>query len=104
MLCSDLETSTEGQRLELAERVVSRQVQMVGDALSRVASRLPGPPQAVILAGEGEFLAARVLRVHTDFRDGRVVALSAKLGQARSWAACAHALAILAVERSGDET
>jgi probable H4MPT-linked C1 transfer pathway protein len=98
MLCADLETSTADERLRLAEHVLLRQVMEVAFALQTVAGRLPGPPQTVLLAGEGEFLARIALREQKAFPPCRIVLLSQTLGPGISQAACAYAVAMLAAK------
>jgi probable H4MPT-linked C1 transfer pathway protein len=97
MLCADLETSTEAERIELAERLAARQIHMIQQAIGQVAARLPAPPSFVILAGEGEFLADRAVRHLPTFSSAQVISLSARLHM-NSQAACAYAVATLAAE------
>jgi probable H4MPT-linked C1 transfer pathway protein len=99
MLGADLETSKPEERLELARQVATQQTRLVAAALDRVLRRLPGPPQTVVLAGEGEFLARAALNSHAGFRACPVVSLREMLGEAVSAAACAHAVAVLAAEQ-----
>jgi probable H4MPT-linked C1 transfer pathway protein len=96
MLCADAETFSLGEAEKLAERALLRQVYQLTMAFDHVAKSLPGPPQTVVLAGEGEFLARLVLKQQNSFRGGRVISLSEHLGPALSRAACAHAVAVLA--------
>lgn len=98
MLCADLESSTEQERRALALKATVRQEVMIGFALERVAERLPGAPQAVVLAGEGEFLAFRSLGRQERFPPCQVIGLGQRLGEATSRAACAYAVAMLAAE------
>jgi hypothetical protein len=63
-----------------------------------VVSRLPAPPGTAVLAGEGEFLAARVLGAVPWSGGCAVVRLGELLGPAVSQAACARAVAVLAAE------
>jgi probable H4MPT-linked C1 transfer pathway protein len=98
MLCADLETSTADERRRMAERVLLRQVHALDSAIQTVAARLPGVPQTVLLAGEGEFLATSALQEQKTFPPCRAVVLSAELGPAISQAACAYAVAMLAKE------
>ena len=98
MICADLESSTKDERLRLAENVQMRQVTTLGFAVEAAVSRLPGPPQTVVLAGEGEFLARIVLREQKAFPPCRAVLLSQTLGPTISRAACAYAVAMLAAE------
>jgi hypothetical protein len=67
-------------------------------AIERVAARLPGPPQTVLLAGEGEFLAKVALEEQKAFPTCQAVLLSQTLGAAISQAACAHAVATMALD------
>jgi probable H4MPT-linked C1 transfer pathway protein len=99
MLCADLETSTAERRRRLVERVLMRQVMELGSDFRAVASRLPGPLQTVLLAGEGEFLIKIALQEQKDIPPCRAVLLSSELGAAISQAACAYAVAILAAEK-----
>jgi probable H4MPT-linked C1 transfer pathway protein len=103
MLCADLETSTEEERRRLAEHVLLRQVTTLGWAFESVAKRLPGPPQTVLLAGEGESLAMTALQQQKGFPPCRGVRLSQALSPVVSQAACAYAVAVLAAERGGKE-
>ena len=57
MLCADLESSTETERLELVSRIAARQTNLLASAIQKVQARLPTPPETVILAGSGAFLA-----------------------------------------------
>jgi probable H4MPT-linked C1 transfer pathway protein len=98
MLCADLETSTADERHRLAEQVLLRQVMAIAFAIQTVAGRLPGPPQTVLVAGEGEFLARSALREEKAFPPCRVVLLSQTLGLGISQAACAYAVAMLAAK------
>jgi probable H4MPT-linked C1 transfer pathway protein len=100
MLCADLETSTEEQRRSLVLKAAARQMQLVTFALERVAKRLPGLPQAVVLAGSGDFLAATAARQLWGDSSPRVVHLEQELGSSVSHAACAYALAVLAQEHA----
>jgi probable H4MPT-linked C1 transfer pathway protein len=98
MLCADLETSTEKQRLRLAERACRRQLFGLSSTLGRVASCLPGQPWTVVLAGEGEFLALGALNLQQRDPPCRPLRLGEELGPALSQAACAYAVAVLAAE------
>jgi probable H4MPT-linked C1 transfer pathway protein len=100
MLCADLETSTFEERRRLAEYALRRQVHTLTFAVEHVARSLPGPPQTVVLAGSGEFLARLVLAEQQAFPPCRVVSLTEMLGREASQAACAHAVAVLAAECS----
>ncbi len=98
MFCADLESSTAGERLELAQRIAGRQTRLLAEAIRRVAARLPGLPRTVIVAGSGSFLAERAWREAGETEE-RLIRLAEELGADRSVAACAYALAVLAAER-----
>ncbi len=98
MLGADLESSTASERLDLAWRMAARQTSLLASAIRTVSARLPGPPETVILAGSGSFLAKRAWREAAGAVDMRIVRLEEQLGQERSTAACAYALAVLAAE------
>jgi probable H4MPT-linked C1 transfer pathway protein len=98
MLCADLETSTEDEREKLANRILLKQVDMLQFAVERVSGLLHEPPQTVVLAGEGEFLALPVLNNQSTFPPCPVIGLWETLGAGISRAACAHAVAVLAAE------
>jgi hypothetical protein len=98
MLCADLDTSTEEERIALAERVLSRQMQLIQQAVTHVMARLPKLPLTLLFAGEGEFLAERAVRHLADLSACRKVLLSVKVGPEISQAACAYAVAMLAAK------
>jgi probable H4MPT-linked C1 transfer pathway protein len=98
MLCADLETSTADERRRLAGRAADRQRELLRRAAAQVLSRLPAPPQTIVLAGEGEFLAVELLNMLRDLAPPLVISLNRELGPAISEAACAHAVMVLAVE------
>jgi probable H4MPT-linked C1 transfer pathway protein len=103
MLCADLETSTEGQRQDLALRAAQRQVHLIIHAVESVAARLPAPPETVVVAGSGEFLAQTAWQGQRLFPPCPVISLAERLGPGVSQAACAYALAILAAEQMRGE-
>jgi probable H4MPT-linked C1 transfer pathway protein len=101
MLGADLETTTEKERLELARLVSQRLVRQIVEAVERTARRLPGPPQTVVVAGSGDFLARSVLYAQEAFPPCPVAALSYELSPEIATAACAYAVAVLLAEREG---
>jgi probable H4MPT-linked C1 transfer pathway protein len=95
MMCADLETSTEEQRRRLAEAVLKSQCSKIDWGLNLALREFP-PPHTAVLAGEGAFLARRVLD-HIEWgRRCKQVDLERVLGPETSRAACAHAVAVLA--------
>jgi (4-(4-[2-(gamma-L-glutamylamino)ethyl]phenoxymethyl)furan-2-yl)methanamine synthase len=97
MLCSDTERFTREMADELARRVHALQVDRVLTQMRRVASTLPEQPTAVVVAGEGEFLARTVIEC-SELPIGAVVSLNDRIGAEASQAACAYAVARLADE------
>jgi probable H4MPT-linked C1 transfer pathway protein len=99
MLCGDLETTTEEERGKLANILLLSAVYRLKTPMEVVAEkRLPGPPETVILSGEGDFLAHVVLQEQKAFPPCRPVQFVQELGAERSKAACAYAVAVLAAE------
>jgi probable H4MPT-linked C1 transfer pathway protein len=98
MLCADLESSTQTERRQLAQRAAARQLALISRALGGVLARLPSPPHTVTLGGEGEFLAEAVVAQQRDLAGSMRISLKRQLGASISRAACAHAVAVLAVE------
>jgi uncharacterized hydantoinase/oxoprolinase family protein len=98
MLCADAETCAPAETQRLAERVLLKQVYLLDSAFRQAAKQVP-EPQTVILAGSGEFLARTALGEQKHFPIPHVISLAERLGPALSAAACAHALAVLALER-----
>ena len=82
----------------IAQHVVDAQVRMISDALHVVETRLNESPQHMIIAGQGEFLAARVIRTLGLHEHRKIVSLGKRLGPRVSRAAPAYALAKLAEE------
>jgi probable H4MPT-linked C1 transfer pathway protein len=89
---ADLETFSEQEAEELAQEVVNRQLTALGDAVMKVASDQGIHPDTVVISGEGEFLARRVVG------NVRVISLGDQLGPEISRSACAYAVAKLAQE------
>jgi probable H4MPT-linked C1 transfer pathway protein len=96
MLCSDGESCDAQETLNLARRVQDRQVSIVRAAYAQVVRRLPEPPKTVVLSGSGEFLGRMVVDAGI-----KLVSLERELGVEASRAACATALAHLAIEQLG---
>ena len=82
----------------IAQHVVDAQVQLISDALHVVETRLDESPQHMIIAGQGEFLAARVIRTLGLHEKRKVISLGKRLGPRVSRAAPAYALAKIAEE------
>lgn len=102
MLCADLETCSEEERKDLCLKVLNKQKHTIGTAVARVANHLAALPQAVIVAGSGEWLGRAALRGIPALAPAWEVRLAVELGPEVSHAACAHALAVLAAEEQQD--
>ncbi len=98
MLCADADTLTEEEVQDIARQVRDQQIKKLTAAIRKVSQHLLKRPQACILAGAGEFLAAQTLRSR-DSESPRVISLAKELGAEGSRAACAYALAVLTAER-----
>lgn len=94
MLCADLETSTERERLELARRLARKQQSLIASRIQQVDRRIGEPPRTVILAGSGAFLGEDGLK-ESGCLPGRVHRLADVWNPALSQAACAYAVAQL---------
>jgi probable H4MPT-linked C1 transfer pathway protein len=93
MIAADLETCSDTDRLAIARQSYEAQKLLIAAAVKQV---MPSP-RAMVLAGEGEFLARDVLAGFT----GRIESLQDRLGPEVSRSACAYALAVLASEEDG---
>lgn len=96
-ICADREMFDDRDALAAAEAIAFEQRKLLRTALTAVLHRMDGTPTTVIISGQGEFLARRVLE-ELQLR-AEVVSLVAELGPTVSQAAPAHALAVLLRER-----
>jgi (4-(4-[2-(gamma-L-glutamylamino)ethyl]phenoxymethyl)furan-2-yl)methanamine synthase len=102
MLGGDPEITSKDESARLASIAHGKQRRLLIDALQEVAGRMSQPPQAVVLAGSGEFLARHAWNdcatslKRVTANPLRVISLADELGPAASAAACAHAVAVLA--------
>ncbi len=112
MLCADRGELSLAQTKKLARLAARAQLKQMVEAIAKVVAGLGHYPQAVVVAGSGEFLARRAANAYAQTsgphrraraaktRRPRLVSMSARLGRERSTAACAYAVAVLAAERS----
>jgi probable H4MPT-linked C1 transfer pathway protein len=102
MLCADANDLSEKDIRDLAREARDAQMQMLRRALIMVSARLPMPLERIILAGSGEFLGRMALKAAATFAPFfggvPVISLGEAFGPEISRAACAFALARLAVE------
>lgn len=90
MVGADSETFTERDVMNLAHKVVDRQIALLRDAVKHVTAGFSLHPKTVVISGSGEFLARKVLE------NMNLVSLADNLGPEISQAACAYAVAVLA--------
>jgi hypothetical protein len=96
-ICADRTMFGEADATAVAQAAQEAQLAKLGVAVCRVADRMEESPESVVVAGQGEFLARRVLdRLGWNLP---CVSLSERLGPAVSRCATAHALAVLAREQ-----
>jgi probable H4MPT-linked C1 transfer pathway protein len=98
MLCADLETSTQEDRVKIAERILFQMTWRLGNAIEGRAGGFDMPVHKVLLAGSGSFYARYILQRETRFPVREITELARIWGPAASVAACAHAVAVLAAE------
>jgi probable H4MPT-linked C1 transfer pathway protein len=98
MLCGDAESATEKETRDLAERARDWQMARINRAFMHLARLQGGSFETVVLCGEGEFLARRLVEERAQLRHARAASLSDLLGPEISRAACAYAVAVLAAE------
>jgi len=95
-ICADRSMFDDDDAQAAAAAIARAQLAKIAIAAQAVLRRLPAPPGAVVISGQGEFLARRLLdRMKSS---AEVVSLNERLGAALSLAAPAHALAVLARE------
>jgi probable H4MPT-linked C1 transfer pathway protein len=94
MLGGDGETVSEQETTELALSAMERQKQHIGAALKAVRGRMPEPPRYYVISGSGEFLIRQIVAS----LGTRVISMEESLGPHISHAACAYAVAWLAMQ------
>jgi (4-(4-[2-(gamma-L-glutamylamino)ethyl]phenoxymethyl)furan-2-yl)methanamine synthase len=98
MLCDDAESVTVQETRDLAEKARDQQMYLLNRAYIHLAEIHGGQFETVVLCGEGEFLARKLVEERAHVRHGCAVSLRDLLGPEISRAACAHAVAVLAAE------
>lgn len=97
MICLDQSSFSPTDAACAAEAVRDAQLELLASALCQVVAAMPRRPDIVIVSGEGEFLARRLLSNLA--MAVPVTSLAETLGTEASRAAPAHALAVLAAEQ-----
>jgi hypothetical protein len=93
-ICADRTMFDANDAHAAATAIARAQLAKIGVAAAGVIRRLPEPPNRVIVSGQGEFLARRV--VERMRMDVSVISLSEELSESISRSATAHAVAVLA--------
>lgn len=101
MLCCDETELLTSQVIEIAAFLRERQLSQLTAAITKVVGTLPAAPGIVLISGEGEIVARRVVNESPSLQTSDVISLAESLGPAHSQAACAFALARLGRERLG---
>ncbi|HVA50066.1 MAG TPA: hydantoinase/oxoprolinase family protein [Pirellulales bacterium] len=98
MICADRDLFSQEDALAAAVAVARGQLSQLGLAARNVLRRLPEVPGTIVISGQGEFIARQLcqrLQVPAP-----IVSLAQELGATVSQAAAAHALAVIAGERT----
>lgn len=98
-ICADRTVFSDDDACAAAAAVASTQLAKIAIAAQAVLRRLPAPPHTVVVSGQGEFVARRLL--YKLALDANVSSLSETLGPLVSQCATAHALATLVGEYVG---
>jgi probable H4MPT-linked C1 transfer pathway protein len=97
MVCSDRDDVSLDRARQFAQQFADGQQATILEAVRTVIDRQPSPPATVVVSGSGEFLARRVVAALPELQSGRTVSLSTALAPELAAAACAYAVAQLAV-------
>jgi uncharacterized hydantoinase/oxoprolinase family protein len=99
MLCADRDEISRPEIDQLVKQWIDLQQSQIQRAIEQVIARLAAPVKMVLLSGEGEFLARRVVASTPELAQAETLSLASVLGPTHSAGACAYAVARLAVER-----
>lgn len=99
-ICADRTMFDDTDAQTAAVSIARTQLSKLAIAAQTVLRRMAERPAAVVVAGQGEFVARRLLKKLAI--DANLISLAERLGPVVSQAATAHALAILAQERCAD--
>jgi hypothetical protein len=99
MICADDEGFNHRDAVAIAQSACQHQSSTISFAIRQVMAGLPAAPRRIILSGQGEFLARRI--VQKDRLAPRIVSIARQYGEIVSRCAPAYALAVLAREAAG---
>ncbi len=100
LLCRDRTELPLNEARSVAEFLASEQQRQITAAIDRVLSTLTESPATVILSGSGSFLAERLASTHPGLKAASHCRLAELFSEETATAACAFALARLAVEQN----
>ena len=100
LLCRDRTEFSLDEARSVASFVADEQQRQIVDAIDRVLGTLAERPAAVILSGSGSFLADRLASTHPNLKAASHHRLADLFSDETASAACAFALARLAVEQN----
>ena len=100
MLCCDREDVSLENAVSIARFLAEVQHHRLAGALDRVARRLPGLCQHIVVSGSGSFLARRLVAECHFTKAGRVISLDHHLSPELSESACAYAVARLLADKA----
>ena len=98
MLCLDGEQLTTDDCHKIATSVMESQIKLIDHAIAQVLNRQQNPPLTALVSGSGEFLARLILQRSAP--EMRILSISEQSNLPDSQCAPAHAVAVLAQERS----
>lgn len=96
MVGADRSNFTNSDADEAAIQIADAQFQILRKSFQRAASWFKIPLDGIVLAGQGEWLARRVIEDVPELRNVVVLSLTERLGESISRCACAYAVAKLA--------
>lgn len=98
-VCCDRTELDRDEAAAMARYLAQIQQEQIGHAVGRVLERGRQPCRTVLLSGAGTFLARRIIEQNDALRETQQVELSRLFSDSVSEAACAFAVARLALER-----
>ena len=99
-ICADADSFTDSDAQVAARSLARAQVGRVVAGIEQVTRAMPQRPVAVVICGQGEFLARHALQ--RTVPQAEVVSLAQRLGPQVSSCGPAHALATIALEEAGE--
>ena len=98
-LCCDATEFSAADAMEMAKFVAGAQRRQIARGIDAVAGRQGELPRRLVISGSGSFLAERTLSEHARLAGAPIVRFADRFGPAVSEAACAFALARLALDQ-----